>query len=93
MPAEVVGERLRVDGMTILKTADQVAIAICLTRGKPLLQLTCPMCAQRGEGAVGAHPGPEATAYVLYGIAGRLILELSQTTGEDREAILSRILL
>jgi hypothetical protein len=41
--------------------------------------------------AAAAYPGPEAAVYVLYGHMRRLILELSNVTGETQEAILSRV--
>jgi len=44
------------------------------------------------EEAVGAHPGPHAAVLVLYGVAQRLIHQLSEVTGEDREASLNRVL-
>jgi hypothetical protein len=42
--------------------------------------------------AAAAYPGPEAAVNVLYGHLRRLILELSNVTGETQEAILSRVL-
>ena len=42
--------------------------------------------------AAHAHPGPDFTVYVLYGLATRLIERLAETTGEDREQVLDQVL-
>jgi len=42
--------------------------------------------------AAQAHPGPDAAVRVLYGLATRLVEQLAESTGEDREQVLDRVL-
>ena len=42
--------------------------------------------------AAQAHPGPDASVFVLYGIAARLVERLAEVTGEDRDEVLSQVL-
>ena len=42
--------------------------------------------------AVGAHPGPEVTAYFLYGLTTHLVDRLAQVSGQQREQVLKDLL-
>ena len=42
--------------------------------------------------AARAHPGPDATVRVLYGLVARLVEQLAEATGEDRERMLGTVL-
>ena len=44
------------------------------------------------DAAAQTYPGPEATTYMLYGIAARLVNQLADATGQDREALLTEVL-
>jgi hypothetical protein len=39
-----------------------------------------------------AYPGPQAAFMFMYGIATRLVEQLADATGEDRETVLMRTL-
>lgn len=44
------------------------------------------------DAAAQTYPGPEAATQVLYGIAARLIDQLAEATGQDRDALLTEVL-
>jgi hypothetical protein len=44
------------------------------------------------DAAARAYPGPEATTRVLYGMAARLVEQLAEATGKDRDALLTEVL-